>query len=265
MYPVAASQPIHPPLTTETSSKKRRFSSHPDWLTALISEIETYQRAIWECPLVTQTSRGELSLAQMRGWLIQLYPFIETFPQWIALNITKTSDAFSRELLIDNVRVEKWHAQQWVHMAEGFGVSRQELHETPVLPKVEALTHYMWSVNLRGSIAESMSAMTYAIEGTTQGIARAALQGFPQYEKMGGINLTKRAYTWMRNHARYDEAHPLEALEIIKRHTTSELEQLCIRRAAVRSLQYFLMAFEECYNVYNPYRSFLQFNKAMTV
>lgn len=235
-----------------SGGKKRTFSPHPPWIVHMIEEIDPYQQRIFNCPLVKETSKGCLSLEQMRGWLIQLYPFIETFPQWIALNITKAPEAFAREILIDNVRVEKWHAKQWMDMTDAFGITRDELRDCAILPEVEALTHYMWSVNLRGTLAESMSAMTYAIEGTTQGIAQAVLQGFPKYEGRDGIHLTKRAYAWMRNHARYDEAHPLEALEIIIRSTETDDQKQKVIKAAKRSMEYFYIALDACYSKFSP-------------
>ena len=136
-------------------------------------------------------------------------------------------------------------------MTDAFGITREELQNCSVLPEVEALTHYMWSINLRGTLAESMSAMTYAIEGTTQGIARAVLEGFPHYEGRDGIHLTKRAYAWMKNHARYDEAHPLEALEIIIRSTDSEPLRDKVTHAAKRSMEYFYIALDACYRKFS--------------
>jgi len=140
----------------------------------------------------------------MRGWLKQLYPFIETFPQWIALNIAKAEEAFAREILIDNIRVEKWYAKQWMDMTDAFG------------------------------------------------IARMVLEGFPKYDGREGIHLTKRPYAWMKNHARYDETHPLEALEIILQTTHSEQKQLKVIQAAKRSMEYFHIALEACYRKFSP-------------
>lgn len=239
-------------LTTTALFKTHQFSACPAWLIEMIREIEPYQERIWNCPLVKETSKGVLSLQQMRGWLTQLYPFVETFPQWIALNIAKAPDAFSREILIDNVRVEKWHAKQWIEMAEAFGLTQVELREAPILPEVEALTHFMWSINLRGSLGESISAMTCAIEGTTQGIARAVLQGFQKYDGRDGIHLTKGACAWMNNHARYDQIHLAEALEIITRFTQTEESKGQVVTAATRSMEYFLMALDACHLKFAP-------------
>jgi len=239
-------------LTPNSLLKTRQFSARPAWLIEMIQKIEPYQEKIWNCPLVRETSKGVLSLQQMRGWLTQFYPFVETFPQWIALNIAKAPDAFSREILIDNVRVEKWHAKQWMEMAEAFGLTQAELTEAAILPEVEALTHFMWSINLRGTLAESISAMTFSIEGTTQGIARAVLQGFQKYDGREGIHLTKGACAWMNNHARYDQIHLTEALEIITRFTETEGSRRQVANGAKRSMEYYLMALDACYQKFSP-------------
>ena len=239
-------------LTGTALLKTHPLTSRPSWLNEMVREIEPYQERIWNCPLVKETSKGALSLLQMRGWLVQLYPLVETFPQWIALNIAKAPDAFSREILIDNVRVEKWHAKQWVEMAEAFGLTQAELTEASILPEVEALTHFLWSTNLRGTLGESISAMTCGIEGTTQGIARAVLQGFQKYDGREGIHLTKGACAWMNNHARYDQIHLAEALEIITRVTRPEEMQKKVGIAAKRSLEYLLMALDACYHKFLP-------------
>ncbi len=84
---------------------------------------------------------GTLSLPRMQGWLAQLYPFIETFPKWIALTIARAAEHRTRAFMIDNIRIEKRHATQWVHMAQGFGITEAEIFSVQTLPEVDALTH----------------------------------------------------------------------------------------------------------------------------
>jgi pyrroloquinoline quinone (PQQ) biosynthesis protein C len=205
-----------------------------------------YWDAVLECRLIQEASKGTLSLARMRGWILQMYPFIETFPQWIALTIAKVPDQQSRGLMIDNLRVEKRHAAQWVHMAEGFGIEKSALQSVEPFSEVDALTHWLWSVNTQGSLAEAVGATNYAVEGVTQGIARLTLEGFPHYAEMPEIRLDRKAYAWMQNHARYDELHPIQALQVMKLYTTKELEEKVIF-ASRRSLEYLLMALDACY------------------
>ncbi len=137
-------------------------------------------------------------------------------------------------------------------MAKGFGIKKQQLFNTPILPEVEALTHWMWSINSRGSLVEGVAATNYAIEGVTQGIATIMVKGFEKYHGSNGVHLDKKAYWWMEAHARYDDLHPFEALEIIKQHATSHEMQQRVKHAVQRSLEYLFIALEACYMAYAP-------------
>lgn len=232
--------------------KRMKFTPHPTWVLELEKSNAPHFRAVLDCKLVQEASAGTLSLKQMRAWIVQLYPFIETFPKWIALNITKANDPVSRGFLIDNVRVEKRHAEQWVYMAEGFGVSAEELYMVRPLPEVEALTHWLWSINTYGTLAEAVGATTYAVEGVTQGIAKLTVKGFPHYEDLEGVHIDKKTYWWMEAHAKYDDLHPVQALEIMKRYATTRDLQEKVMFAAQRSLEYLLMALEACYTHFQP-------------
>lgn len=191
-------------------------------------------------------------MEQMRAWLVQLYPFIESFPKWIALNIAKTQDPVSRAFMIDNVRVEKRHAEQWVHMAEGFGIDATELFTVRPIPQVEALTHWLWSINTQGSLAEAVGATNYAIEGITHDISSTVVKGFPKYEGRDGLRLTRKAYSWMEAHAAYDDMHPIQALHVMKLYTFTQDQEDKVIFAAKRSLEYMLMALNACYTEFPP-------------
>jgi pyrroloquinoline quinone (PQQ) biosynthesis protein C len=225
----------------------KKLTPHPSWILELRQHIEPAWNAILNCRLIREASTGTLSLPQMRAWLLQLYPFIETFPKWIALNIPKTQDSMSRGYLIDNVRVEKRHADQWIHMAQGFGLKRHDLYTVKPLAEVDALTHWLWSINTQGTLAEAVAATNYAIEGITKDIAVITVKGFPHYEGVDGVHLDRKAYWWMEAHARYDDLHPQQALEIIKLYATTKELQNRVTFVTQRSLEYMLLAFETCY------------------
>ena len=231
----------------------KKLTPHPAWILDLRQHIEPTWNAILKCSLIQEASNGTLSLPQMRAWLTQLYPFIETFPKWIAQNIPKTRDAISRGFLIDNIRVEKRHAEQWVYMAEGFGIKRAELYTVKPLPEVDALTHWLWSINTQGTLAEAVGATNYAIEGITQEIAKVTVKGFPHYEGVDGIHLDRKAYWWMEAHAKYDDLHPQQALEIMKMYARTKELQDEVTFVTHRSLEYMLMALETCYTQFQPH------------
>jgi pyrroloquinoline quinone (PQQ) biosynthesis protein C len=233
-------------LTVQKTRHAGRQCSDPPWVGELKRQTKPYWDAVLDCRLIQEASNGTLSLDRMRGWIVQMYPFIETFPKWIALTIAKVPDLNSRAFMIDNLRVEKRHAAQWVQMAEGFGIDKSVLQSIEPFPEVDALTHWLWSVNTQGSLPEAVGATNFAVEGVTQGIARLTLQGFPYYAGLPGIRLDRKAYAWMQNHARYDELHPVQALQVMKLYTTKDLEEKVIF-ASRRSLEYLLMALNACY------------------
>lgn len=250
LSPKASDSPVEEHY--RTFKRGKRFTPHPAWVLQLRQQIEPPWNAILQCRLIQEASAGTLSLQQMQAWMLQLYPFIETFPKWIALNITKTEDPISRSFLIDNVRVEKRHAEQWIYMAEGFGLKRADLCSVKPIPEVDALTHWLWSINSQGTLAEAVAATSYAIEGITHDIATVTVKGFPHYEGREGVHLDRKAYWWMEAHAKYDDLHPQQALEIVKQYaTTIELQQR-VTFVTRRSLEYMHLALENCYTQFRP-------------
>jgi pyrroloquinoline quinone (PQQ) biosynthesis protein C len=243
-------------LQRRKSTRGRKFTPDPVWVVEMDQRLEPYRQAVWQTKLLQETSTGQLSLRQVKGWNIQLYPFIEYFPQFMATFLAKAPDPVSRAFLIDNLRVEKRHADQWIDMAMGFGVPREELFTTPILPDVEALTHWLWSVTNRGSFVEAIAATNYAIEGVTQGIATFMVKGFDKYHGKDGVFLDRKAYYWVEAHAAYDDLHPFQALEVMKLHATSVELQQKVEHAAQRSLEYLFRALEACYWAYAPEHAF---------
>jgi pyrroloquinoline quinone (PQQ) biosynthesis protein C len=178
----------------------------------------------------------------MQGWLLQIYPFIHAFPKFLAEALIKVEDDYSRSFFINNIRVEKGHAEHWLWMGEGFGVQREAMLELadgtkPLLRDVQSLTDWLWHVNTKGSLAEAVAATSFAIEGMAGDIARKVTDGFKHYKDEPGVDLSSKTYRWMREHAHYDDEHPKIALEIVQRYATTERMQTRVMLAAKRSIQ----------------------------
>ncbi len=211
--------------------------------------IETFKRFIqpdWHDLVAgewaTKVATGTWSTNAMRGWFLQLYPFIHSFPKFLAEALIKVDDEYSRSFLIDNIRVEKAHAEHWVWMGEGFGIARREMiafaeGDRPLLRDVQSLTDWMWYINAKGSLAEAVAATSFAIEGATGDLTRTLLRGFEGYGSREGVNMNPRTTKWLRNHAKYDDDHPRIALEIVARHAQTERARMKVMTAARRSLQ----------------------------
>jgi pyrroloquinoline quinone (PQQ) biosynthesis protein C len=156
--------------------------------------------------------------------------------------LIKVEDEYARSFLIDNIRVEKAHAEHWIWMGEGFGVDRQDMialaqGERALLRDVQSLSDWIWYINSKGSLAEAVAATSFAIEGATGDLSRALLSGFETYGSREGVTMNPRTTKWFRNHAKYDDDHPRVALEVVTRYAKTERERMKVMTAARRSLQ----------------------------
>ena len=224
------------------TSAVRKISSHPMWVASLYEFVAPYWDGLVNGPWTESVAATKLSLPQMRGWILQLYPFIHDFPKFLAEGLIKVEDDFSRTFLIENIRIEKAHAEHWLWMGEGFGLDRQQMLDlaegkTPVLRDVQSLTDWVWRVNATGSLAEAVAATSFAIEGVAGALARKVAAGFEAYRGQPGVDMNPKTYKWIREHAHYDDEHPKFALEIVKRYAISERSQRQVMFAAKRSVE----------------------------
>jgi pyrroloquinoline quinone (PQQ) biosynthesis protein C len=212
------------------------------WVASLYEFVAPYWDTLVNGPWSEHVATTRLSLPQMRGWILQLYPFIHDFPKFLAEGLIKVEDDFSRTFLIENIRIEKAHAEHWLWMGEGFGLDRQQMLDlaegkTPVLRDVQSLTDWVWRVNATGSLAEAVAATSFAIEGVAGALARKVAAGFEAYRGQPGVDMNPKTYKWIREHAHYDDEHPKFALEIVKRYAVAERSQRQVMFAAKRSLE----------------------------
>lgn len=232
------------------------FSPHPVWVDNLQTFVKPYWDELLDGEFVEGIAHTRLSVPEMQGWILQLYPFIHAFPKFLAEALIKVEDDYGRSFLIDNIRVEKAHAEQWLWMGQGFGLRKDEMLELaegnrPILRDVQSLTDWIWYVNTKGSLAEAVAATSYAIEGVTGDICRKIMTGFEAYRSHDGVDMNPKTYKWMRQHAQYDDEHPKIAMEVVKRYaTTDRMRQRCML-AAKRSLQLLNLAFVTSYRAYS--------------
>jgi pyrroloquinoline quinone (PQQ) biosynthesis protein C len=212
------------------------------WVDSLHAYVKPYWDHLLEGPWAEGVAKGRLTLPEMQGWMLQIYPFIHAFPKFLAEALIKVEDDYSRSFFINNIRVEKGHAEHWLWMGTGFGLRREEMlaladGAKPLLRDVQSLSDWLWYINTKGSLAEAVAATSFAIEGMAGDIARKVTDGFQYYKDEPGVDLSSKTYRWMREHAHYDDEHPKIALEIVQRYATTERMQTRVMFAAKRSLQ----------------------------
>jgi pyrroloquinoline quinone (PQQ) biosynthesis protein C len=228
----------------------------PQWVDSLNGYLKPYGDELLNGPWCEGVANTTLSVAEMRGWILQVYPFIHAFPKFLAEGLIKVEDDYSRNFLIDNIRVEKAHAEHWIWMGMGFGLTRQEMLDaaegtTPVLRDVQSLTDWLWYINTKGSLAEAVAATSFAIEGMAGDIARKVVNGFEAYRDKPGVNMGPKTYKWFREHAHYDDEHPKIAMDIVTRYATTERMQTKVMLASKRSIQLLHNALQTGYQAYS--------------
>jgi pyrroloquinoline quinone (PQQ) biosynthesis protein C len=225
-----------------SAANVRKISSHPTWVASLYEFVTPHWDALLNSPWAEAVASTQMSVEQMQGWILQIYPFIHDFPKFLAEGLIKVEDEFSRNFLIENIRLEKAHAEHWIWMGEGFGLNRKQMlemaeGEKTILRDVQSLTDWVWRVNTKGSLAEAVAATSFAIEGVAGALTRKIAPGFEAYRNKPGVDMNPKTYKWIREHAHYDDEHPKFALEIIKHYAITDRMQRQVMFAAKRSLE----------------------------
>lgn len=226
-------------------------ASYPAWLQEVLVECNEARRAVVEHELFQMMSEGTLPPLAMRHFLSGVWPVIEQFPQYMAMNLLKVEygsrgHEMARRYLIRNIRVEQNHVDYWMDWAEAHDVTRAELLSRRRSGEIEALSHWCWHTCERDPLAIAMAATNYAIEGITGEWTAKVCSG--TYENGFAPEQRKKAMRWLRVHADYDDTHPWEALEIIAtllgtEPTLRDIEGIQI--AIMKSYAYMRMVFDD--------------------
>src|SRR5258706_5109436 len=220
----------------------REMTSHPRWVSSLYEFVAPHWDNLVNGQWAQSVASGRLSVGQMQGWILQIYPFIYDFPKFLAEGLIKVEDDFSRTFLIENIRIERAHAEHWLWMGEGFGLDRQQMLDlaeggTPPLRDVQSLTDWVWRVNTKGSLAEAVAATSFAIEGVTGAIARKVCAGFEAYRDKPGVDMNPRTYKRQREHILNDDPSQKITLVVVKHYAITPRMQRQVMYAAKRSLE----------------------------
>ena len=236
---------------------KLELTEDPDWVSGLRERLKPFARGVVDSRLFSEMAEGTLAMVRFRGALLYFYPLVENFPKYMALTLAKAPEGHEvrtelvRNWLLENMNVERRHASWYRSWAVDFGVSPELLCQ-PVVPPapVDAVNNYLWRVAGRESLAEALAAVNLGIEGPTGEWTKAVKASIRCYAHLPGVNFRSGTVTWLRAHATYDDAHPDEAIELIKHFALTSDEQLRVERAAIRSMEYYAMAADACYDLF---------------
>jgi pyrroloquinoline quinone (PQQ) biosynthesis protein C len=219
---------------------------------------DPWQRAAWP-RLFAETAAGHPlpPLAVWRRVLRDFFVVVEGFPKYMALSLAKTTygkrdgDARVRRWLLQNLAVEARHAEWYLDWLEAVGITPAEVVAHVPCDEVRALHDHLWQCCANGSLAEGIAAANWAIEGVTGIWSRGVAETFRFYAD-DGVRIDSRSMMWLNAHARYDDAHPDEALEALKLFVDDHGRRgnpAAVQAVARRSLELFAAAVERCYDL----------------
>ncbi len=112
----------------------------------------------------------------MTHFMMGLWPFIERFPSFMALNLLKTrygrspGDDMARRWLVRNIRVEQNHAEYWLNWAaEGAGIPREKILHSRPPHGTQTLANWCEEISTSGTpgCRYRRHQLRYQVEGAT--------------------------------------------------------------------------------------------------
>lgn len=235
------------------SGDLQELASYPRWLQDIVADLKHLRDRVAGHRLFLQMRDAVVPSVAAENFFVRVWPVIEQFPQYMGRNLAKLEFGkpghdLARVFLTRNVRVEQSHADLWVEWAEASGVPREALLNGSEAAASAALSHWCWYVCDRESLAVAVAATNYAIEGVTGEWAHLICSS-DRYAASLPEDRRKSGMRWLRAHARYDDAHPWEALEIVATilgARPSAREARAVRSALKRSYDYMLYTLDDC-------------------
>lgn len=234
-----------------------KMTEHPKWVDKFLEEAAAQEKSIVDGDCFKKFASGELPIDTFRGIMVCFNPLVENFAKYMALILPKVPPGdtprnnMARAWLIQNLNIERLHAAWYRDWLWAFGVPReitnQEVH---LPPEVDAINNYLWKICTYGTLPEAIAALNYSIEGPTGIWTKRLCKNIKRYEKRDGVKITRKSIAWLNAHARYDDHHPEEALEIIKAFATTEEEQGKCIRAVKTGMSYYAMSAKASYEMH---------------
>ena len=232
------------------------ITPHTEWSQDFWEQLVPAKNRVSQHVFFRDLAAGRLSLQCFRHALLNFYPLVAYFPSYMSMSLAKAT-AFqlpgvveARNWLIQNIKVEERHLYWYRDWAVGFGLSIDALDQVKPPAAMNAVNHYLWSIGYQGSLAETIAATNLAIEWATGDWTIQVYKGIEAYARQANIQISPKMLTWLRAHAHYDDLHPFEAMELIKRlcNHDESMQQKALY-AAQQGLAYYELALDECYKM----------------
>src|SRR5437762_12591626 len=101
-----------------------QVTRHPNWVADLDAVLDPSREAILDTSVIVDASENQLVDGQIQDFLVNFYPIIRDFPQWLQVLLDRSPED-GKVFFRDNIRVEKRHDAMWRAMGDGFNVPKE--------------------------------------------------------------------------------------------------------------------------------------------
>lgn len=242
---------------TKADTQQLQLTPHSGWAADFWQHLMPVKDLVADHPLFVHMADGSLHVECFRSALLNFYPLVARFPSYMALSLSKAIHfeqagvVEARNWLIQNIKIEERHLAWYRDWAAGFGLTVDVLDNVCPPPAMNAVNHFLWSVNLREGLAEGIAATNLAIEWATGDWSKRVYKGISAYSERADVEVSRRTLAWLRAHAMYDDTHPDEAMELIKLLADHDpaMQQRAFH-AAEQGLLYYKLALDHCYQTH---------------
>src|SRR5574337_1578679 len=157
----------------ERTGPLTELGSYPQWAQDMVADCESTKQRVLDHDIWQMMMALQLDAESTGNFMMGLWPFIERFPSFMALNLLKPrygrspGDDMARRWLVRNIRVEQNHAEYWLNWAEGAGLPREAVLHGLVPAGTQTLAAWCEEVSTADTLAASLAAVNYAVEGAT--------------------------------------------------------------------------------------------------
>lgn len=224
------------------------------WSAEFWQALMPAKQAIVDHPLFRGMGDGSLPVEQFCHALLNFYPLVENFPKYMALNLAKVrlgvaGHEEAKNWLIDNIKIEQRHAYWYEDWAGGFGIDRDTLHRVTPPPQMNAINDYLWDTGHQATLEQGIAATNIGIEWATGEWSQYVVEGMRAYQARGEMAPSRRTMAWLRAHATYDDLHPYEAMELVRRICDGNGNQEACLEAALTGMTLYRQALDDCLRV----------------
>jgi len=167
-------------------------------------------------------NEGSVPIETLRTYAKQYYHHVKAFPRYISATHSNCDVLGSRQFLLDNLIDEEKgpenHPELWLRFAEGLGVKREEVENTPVMVEIEELVNSFLAFG-KSSYAEGLGALL-AYEHQVPQVAEFKIEALKKHYAIED----ERTLSFFEVHRKADVYHTAALGELLEQLSPEEKE-----------------------------------------